>query len=249
MFRALKDIIRMFRIQILRMRIKQGVNEISISKIEKCLIVAPHPDDEVLGCAGLVQRLLAAGHRVDVVILSGGGKSHAGCCGIGEAELIENRRQLSRRAVGIIGLPLERLHFLDYPDGGIAFDNAATGRLQQLMAALKPDAVFVPHRGEGWSDHLAAGEVIRRLTEEDKAAVRLFEYCVWFWYYNTWDIDWRQARVLKMTPDENMKKQQAIDAYVEPLAPCGHPWSGVLPRVFVKACRWNKELYFDSSHV
>ena len=249
MFRALKDIIRMFRIQALRMILKREGKDISISKIGNCLIVAPHPDDEVLGCAGLVQRLLSAGRRVDVVILSGGGQSHAGGCGIDEAELVENRRQLSRRAAGSIGLPPERLHFLDYPDGSIAFDNAETGKLRQLMAELKPDAVFVPHRGEGWSDHLAAGEVIRRLTEEDKAAVRLFEYCVWFWYYNTWDIDWRQERVLKMTPDENMKKQQAIDAYVEPLAPCGHPWSGVLPRVFVKACRWNMELYFDCSHV
>ena len=248
MFIALKDIVRRFRIQALRMILKREGKDISISKIGNCLIVAPHPDDEVLGCAGLVQRLLSAGRQVDVVILSGGGKSHAGCCGIDEAELIGNRRQLSRRAAGIIGLPPERLHFLDYPDGSIAFDNAETGKLRQLMAELKPDAVFVPHRGEGWSDHLAAAEIARRLTEDDKA-VRLFEYCVWFWYYNTWDIDWRQARVLKMLPKENRIKQQAIDAYVKPLALCGRPWSGVLPRVFVNACRWNKELYFDSSHV
>lgn len=249
MFRILKDIMRRFRIQTLRMRIKRKGNDIVISKIGKCLIVAPHPDDEVLGCAGLVQRLLSAGRQVDVVILSGGGRSHAGCCDIDEAELVENRRQLSRRAAGIIGLPAERLHFLDYPDGGIAFDNAETDKFKQLIAVLKPDSVFVPHRGEGWSDHLAAGEIVRRLTEEEKAAVRLFEYCVWFWYYNVWNIDWRQARVLKMSPEENRKKQQAIDAYVKPLAPCGSPWSGVLPRVFVKACRWNRELYFDCSHV
>lgn len=249
MFRILKDIMRRFRIQTLRMRIKRKGNDIVISKIGKCLIVAPHPDDEVLGCAGLVQRLLSAGRQVDVVILSGGGRSHAGCCDIDEAELVENRRQLSRRAAGIIGLPAERLHFLDYPDGGIAFDNAETDKFKQLIAVLKPDSVFVPHRGEGWSDHLAAGEIIRWLTEEEKAAVRVFEYCVWFWYYNVWNIDWRQVRVLKMSPEESRKKQQAIDAYVKPPAPCGRPWSGVLPRVFVKACRWNRELYFDCSHV
>ena len=244
MLGKLKDIIRLIRV--LAVRLVAGCKARDLETVgEAVLVVAPHPDDEVLGCAGLVQRLLSTGRQADVVILSGGGRSHAGCCGIDEAELIETRRQLSRRAAGIIGLPPERLHFLDYLDGSIAFDNAETGRFRQLMAELKPDAVFVPHHGEGWSDHLAAGEIVRRLTEEEKASVRVFEYCVWFWYYNSWNIDWHQARVLKMSPEENRKKQQAIDAYVTPLAPCGRPWSGVLPRVFVKACRWDRELYFE----
>lgn len=245
MIGKLKDFVRLVRVLVVRLIVWRKTFDFETAG-EAVLVVAPHPDDEVLGCAGLVQRLLSTGRQADVVILSGGGRSHAGCCGIDEASLVENRRQLSRRAAGIIGLPTERLHFLDYPDGGIAFDNAETGRFRQLMAALKPDSVFVPHRGEGWSDHLAAGEIVRRLTEEEKASVRVFEYCVWFWYYNSWNIDWHQARVLKMSPEENRKKQQAIDAYVTPLAPCGRPWSGVLPRVFVKACRWDRELYFEA---
>lgn len=244
MIGKLKDFVRLVRVLVVRLIVWRKTFDFETAG-EAVLVVAPHPDDEVLGCAGLVQRLLTVGRQVDVVILSGGGRSHAGCCGIDEAALVENRRQLSRRAAGIIGLPTERLHFLDYPDGGIAFDNAETGRFRQLMAALKPDSVFVPHHGEGWSDHLAAGEIARRLVKENGKMVRLFEYCVWFWYYNTWDNDWRQARVLKMSHDENRKKQQAIDAYVKPLAPCGRPWSGVLPRVFVNACCWNKELYFE----
>lgn len=244
MLGRLKDFVRLVRVLFVRLVAWCKARDLETVG-EAVLVVAPHPDDEVLGCAGLVQRLLNTGRQVDVVILSGGEHSHAGCCGIDEAELVENRRQLSRRAAGIIGLPPERLHFLGYPDGGIAFDNAETGKFRQLMAELNPNAVFVPHRGEGWSDHLAAAEIARRLVEDAKA-VRLFEYCVWFWYYNTRSIDWRQARVLKMSPEENRKKQQAIDAYVKPLAPCGRPWSGVLPRVFVKACRWNKELYFEA---
>ena len=244
MIGKLKDFVRLVRVLVVRLIVCRKTFDFETAG-EAVLVVAPHPDDEVLGCAGLVQRLLTVGRQVDVVILSGGGKSHTMCCGIDEAELIENRRQLSRRAAGIIGLPPERLHFLDYLDGSIAFDNAETGRFRQLMAELKPDAVFVPHHGEGWSDHLAAGEIARRLVKENGKMVRLFEYCVWFWYYNTWDNDWRQARVLKMSHDENRKKQQAIDAYVKPLAPCGRPWSGVLPRVFVNVCCWNKELYFE----
>ena len=49
-----------------------------------------------------------------------------------------------------------------------------------------------------------------------------------------------------MTPSEHELKMKAMDAYIRPLAPCGNPWSGVLPKVFVDANRWNKELYFKA---
>lgn len=207
------------------------------------LIVAPHPDDEVLGCSGLIQRLLNEGKQVDVAILSGGGKSHAGCCKIDESTLIESRRNLSRKAAEILGLPLEHLHFLDYPDGCIAFDCSETERMKKLIDTLLPESIFVPHKGEGWSDHLEAGRIVRKLVGE-MSGVSLYEYCVWFWFYNVWSIDRKNAFVLKMTKEEHFCKNEAIDAYIQPKAPCGKPWSGMLPSVFVWANRWRKELYF-----
>ena len=74
--------------------------------------------------------------------------------------------------------------------------------------------------------------------------IRLYEYCVWFWYYNTWKIDWKNAQLLNMTKEEHLKKKKAIDKYIYPKAPCGKPWSGTLPKIFIHANRWNKELYF-----
>jgi hypothetical protein len=65
------------------------------------------------------------------------------------------------------------------------------------------------------------------------------------WYYNVWrGLDWKNAFRLNMNDDEHERKLKAMDAYVKPLAPCGKPWSGVLPKLFVEANRWNKELYF-----
>ena len=65
-------------------------------------------------------------------------------------------------------------------------------------------------------------------------------------YYNVWrDLDWKNAAQLCMTPAEHRIKLDAMDAYIRPLAPCGKPWSGVLPKVFVKANKWNRELYFS----
>ena len=93
----MKDLVR--RIRIVVVRLVAGRRLFDLKQVgDRVLIVAPHPDDEVLGCAGLVQRLLSTGWQVDVVILSGGGRSHAGCCDIDETELIDRRRQLSRKA-------------------------------------------------------------------------------------------------------------------------------------------------------
>lgn len=236
----MKDFIRRIRIFFIRLLFR---NSVELATFDKVLIVAPHPDDEVLGCSGLIQRLLNKGKQVDVAILSGGGKSHAGCCRIDESTLIESRRNLSRKAAEILGLPLEHLHFLDYPDGSIAFDCSETDRLRKLIGILQPEAIFVPHKGEGWSDHLEAGQIVRKLVGET-SGISLYEYCVWFWYYNVWNIDRKNASVLKMTKEEHFRKNEAIDAYIQPKAPCGNPWSGVLPPVFVWAHRWRKELYF-----
>lgn len=236
----MKNFIRRLRVLLFRVLFQ---NSSELVMPDKVLIVAPHPDDEVLGCSGLIQRLLSEGKQVDVAILSGGGKSHAGCCEIDESTLIGSRRNLSRKAAKILGLPLENLHFLDYPDGSIVFDCSETERMKKLIDTLLPESIFVPHKGEGWSDHLEAGQIVRKLAGET-SGVSFYEYCVWFWYYNVWNIDRKKAFVLTMSKEELSHKNEAINAYIQPKAPCGKPFSGVLPPVFVWANRWRKELYF-----
>lgn len=208
------------------------------------LIIAPHPDDEVLGCGGLIARLVKEGFPPHILIMSGGEHSHTSCCNTSSYEIIRARRELTLNAMIILGLPLNYLHFLNYPDGGISFENAETSRLVSLINDLKPNAIFVPHLGEGWSDHIETRDILKRLYKENKN-VKLFEYCVWFWYYNVKHIKWKKARVFQMAKDLHDLKLKAIDAYVRPLAPCGKPWSGELPKVFIKANSSDKELYFE----
>ena len=74
----LKDIIRKLRVRFIR--IKKSNRTIIYSN---SLIIAPHPDDETIGCSGLIQQLISKGQRVDVIYMTGGGKSHSGCCNIG----------------------------------------------------------------------------------------------------------------------------------------------------------------------
>ena len=152
-----------------------------------------------------------------------------------------------RKAAEKLGLPLSQLYILDYPDGNISFNKSETLRLQTLIDKISPDAIFIPHKGEGWSDHIEAGNIVREIIRTKSTPIQLYEYCVWFWYYNVWNIDWKNAFLLKMNQKEHQLKLKAIDTYTKPLAPCGKPWSGVLPKLVVKANQWNCELYFKAN--
>ena len=235
----MKDLIRHIRVAVLHLLY---CFRSALSFAEKTVIIAPHPDDEVIGCAGLIQALVERGTPPHVIILTGGEGSHRGCCNTSAEEIIAARHQLTLRAAATLGLPESHIHCLSYPDGGVALEHPETEGLQALLSELVPQSVFVPHCGEGWSDHLQAAEITKALMAEKKAAI--YEYCVWMWYYNVWHLDYRNARVLRMSRAQHQRKLQAIDEYVTPLAPCGKPWSGVLPKPFLKAARWSRELYF-----
>lgn len=237
--KQIKDIIRCMRVYIVRsLMFRKGDFPLE----EGTLILAPHPDDEIIGCGGLIIRLVEQGYMPTVIILSGGGKSHEGCCTMDEETLISERRWLTLRAADIVGLPYEHIYFLNFKDGSISEDDKANmEKLREIVSKINPRMILVPHSGEGWSDHLATRRIGLALVNSE---TEVWEYCVWMWYYNVWTISYHIARLLRMDRHEHRRKLAAIDAYTKALAPCGKPWSGVLPRVFLWANKWKKELYF-----
>jgi LmbE family N-acetylglucosaminyl deacetylase len=95
---------------------------------ERILIFAPHPDDEMLGCGGLIQAALARGAEVHVALMTNGDASELSLV-FGERELSRKprafidlgrtRQQESIAALGSLGLPAERIYFLGYPNNGL----------------------------------------------------------------------------------------------------------------------------------
>lgn len=142
-------IIRKVRVQTIHLK-TSSLHDLTPANLS--VIVAPHPDDEVFGCCGLMQRLIAQGKRVELIIMTGGGKSHAGCCDIDESELIRQRRQLTIRAAKEYGLSQEYIHFLDYPDGGVLESDSQTDKLSSLIHKIVDGqndvSVFYPHKME-----------------------------------------------------------------------------------------------------
>ncbi len=89
---------------------------------ERVLILAPHPDDEVLACGGVIQQHLIRGDKVNVVLLTSGDAQRLGVLAqrnflkLGEARFAE-----SVKALAYLGLKEANLCLLGYPDRGLAF--------------------------------------------------------------------------------------------------------------------------------
>ena len=235
---SFRDICLAVRVAMMRHRMRH-LDE--IEPIGSCLFLAPHPDDEAIGCGGLIARLCAAGRPPHVAILTGGGKSIADNV-VSSEEIIAQRRRLTLLSAKCLGVPEDHIHFLDFEDGNIAArPTEEVNRLARLIQELAPDNVFVPHRGEGWSDHLAT----RRLGKDlATAEATVWEYSVWMWYYNYWKLDWLMGARATLTAEELEAKGRAVAAYVEPKAVNGRPWSGDLPAGFLRANLKDMELYF-----
>lgn len=237
----MKDIFRRLRIFFLQ---RWGYLRKQIDIKDSTLLIAPHPDDEIIGCGGLIQKFVAQGLNIHIVFMTGGEKSHQGCCDIDATTLAKIRRTQAKEINTQFGVKPENLHFLSYPDGGIEEEHEETMRLRELVNKIHPTTIFVPHWGEGWTDHTNTRIIGKKLAKEIDAQV--YEYCVWMWYYNVWHLDWKNAYILTMTREEHQNKLVSIEDYTLPCAPCGKPWSGVLPKIFLDAARWNRELYFST---
>ena len=237
----MKDFIRLLRIVMIRFMAR--ISGKSLVNKGTTLIIAPHPDDEVLGCAGLIEQCVQSNLDVYVCILTGGEASHKGCCNISQDTLKAERRKLARTINLELGLPEENLLLLNFSDGQISSQSPEVSTLRSVIKRINAARIYIPHqKGEGWSDHIEAGNIVKELIKD--TTIQLYEYCVWFWFYNVWKLDWDNAYLIRMNGEEHQRKLKAIHDYVTPAAPCGNPYSGVLPKVFIKGSMWKNELYF-----
>ena len=111
------------------------------------LIIAPHPDDEVLGCGGTIKRLANGGADVHVAIVTKAGEE---AFGPDVARIGREEAALAHACLGV-----RAPHYLDFPAAALdtvphATMNAEFGRLIQ---SLRPDTLFVPFLGDVHRDH------------------------------------------------------------------------------------------------
>ncbi len=125
----------------------------------RVLVLAPHYDDEVLGCGGLILQLAAGGAQVVCAFMSDGSGGVEGPPeGSTEDEYAERRRAEADAAARVLGIgSVEHPgSFLGLRDGALVSSlDRLTGSIEELLEQHKPDLLLVPSPLEATSDHQA----------------------------------------------------------------------------------------------
>jgi LmbE family N-acetylglucosaminyl deacetylase len=133
------------------------------------LVVAPHPDDETLCCAGVIRRVLSAGGEASIVWLTSGDGSELDLLIIERAlrvqpekmrDLAAKRMREARSAAAVLGVPPARRFFLGYPDGGLLA--LMTDHFTVPYYSKFTGTASVPYEGVLGTGHAYTGESLER---------------------------------------------------------------------------------------
>lgn len=150
------------------------------------LVLAPHPDDESLGCGALIAACAAEGRPVHVVVVSDGRFSHPGSLKFPADRLAALRAEELRSAVAALGLDGGRdvtflgLQDCAVPGGGQALDDACAAI--QRAHPTAPGAVLSPWRHDPHRDHQATAGIADALSG-GWPDTRFLSYVVWGWVF------------------------------------------------------------------
>ena len=182
----------------------------------RAVVVAPHPDDEVLSVGGLLAQLAAAGTPVEVIAVTDGTASHGGSTEWPAERLAKTRPQESRVALQRLGLSVEPAR-LGLPDGGLKALRAMLAA--RLVPLLHPrDVVFTTWRQDGHPDHEATGQACAMAAAS--VGARLVEVPVWGWHWSRPGdarMPWQHAFRLMLGEDAMRRKRAAVRAFTSQL--------------------------------
>ena len=150
------------------------------------LVLSPHPDDETLGCGGLLAAACQAGIPPYVMILTDGAASHPRSRSYPPARLTALRQDESRRAVACLGMREDHLRFLGLPDAatpsaGAVYD-AAVDAIVRLVRETKAATLFVTWGNDPHCDHetaYAMARTAKSVLAAERPGLRLWAYPVW----------------------------------------------------------------------
>jgi N-acetylglucosamine malate deacetylase 1 len=128
----------------------------------RVVVLAPHPDDELIGCGGTLLRHLDDGADVTIVHVTSGERT------AGLAHLPADERAPAREAEAVaaavdlgLGVGGDRVRFLRLPDGRVGDDlDAHVARLGRELASLEPDLVYAPSPIDAHPDHVATTRLL-----------------------------------------------------------------------------------------
>lgn len=204
------------------------------------LVIAAHPDDELLGCGGTVALHAAAGHTVTSVIVCEGESHRYAEGGVGQPQHIQN-------AAKVLGMqPTRALSFPDQKLDTLTLTDIITP-LEQLVDELKPNIVYTQYGGDINRDHellFKAMLVATRPMEEFIEAIYAFDTAS--------STEWAYPRTF--VPDTWVdisstlqQKLEAMACYESEVRDYPHPRS--LKSLEHRAAAWGNQCMMEAAEV
>ena len=164
----------------------KALTDESLEALSPMVILAPHPDDETLGCGGLLSVAAAQGLKPKVVYLTDGSASHRDSAQWPPCRLAKTRRSEALAALAVLGVEARDAMFLDWPDAepfqpGSQTYVATLDRLSIWFDSFDPKSLWAPRRGEGHCDHEAACILADDMALRRPEGFRRMDYMVWGW--------------------------------------------------------------------
>jgi len=144
------------------------------------VVLAPHPDDETLGCGGAIA-LAAQDRAVEVVVVTDGSKSHPASARYSPEALSILRRSEVRAAVGVLS-DRATLTWLGHPDQATPVDGPALSRavtrIVERVDRMRATSLWTTWEGDPHPDHRATA-MIAKIVRECRPHLKLWSYPVW----------------------------------------------------------------------
>lgn len=227
---------------------EQGIPRLPARRLvgqhQRLVVVAPHPDDEILACGALLYAHLAQGGTCLLVAVTDGEASTAGATGHDPLALASQRRQ--ERAAGLkrLGVTEPDVVRLGLPDGGLQ-DHTEDVRVQVAHLVRPGDVVLTTWRRDGHPDHEACGHACAAAC--DTNAATLLEAPVWMWHWaEPWDpqVDWTRLTGVGVDNDTVARKLHALAAHRSQLTSRSPTLPPVLDSALIERAGWDTEYFF-----
>ena len=140
---------------------------------KRVLVLAPHPDDESIGCGGTLALHAAAGDPVRVIILTNGARGDMSGR-FGRDDYIALRRRETRAACACLGI--DDVIFLDHEDRELADIPTLPSAVAEFIDTFKPDVIYAPSPLEFHPDHRAAADAGAQALKLSRTPARLIYY-------------------------------------------------------------------------
>lgn len=211
---------------------------------KRLVVVAPHPDDEVLACGGLLAAHTARGGRATVVAVTDGEASHSGSQRWTAPALAAARRAESVEGLHALGLGGGEIVRLTIPDGAVS--QYASPLRETLGLLLKSDDVVVSTWGlDGHPDHEAVGDATEVVCSDVGASC--IQAPVWMWHWSKpgdTRIPWNRLRGFALESGAFERKCAALAMHATQLIPRSVSEGPVLGPLILERAKRRTEYFF-----